>query len=192
MEAACAGSLTLAARDTYNRAAAAKLDHARIRQIRFPPRRSDRPDPAHCENSALMKIHEFQAKEILRKAGRGRAPRHCRPHARGGRGGLHHARRTDGGGQSPDSCRRPRQGNDQVQRPAARRATGQKRQAGGRSRRQPARPIAGHDPDRARWPNRAPGAGRRRLQHRPRVVPGHRRRPRRHRAGADGLQPKAA
>ncbi len=83
-----------------------------------------------------MKIHEFQAKEILREAGvavpRGIVARTADEAADAFRA----IGRADRGRQSPDSRRRPRQGDDQGQSAAARRATGRIGRRSRRGRRQ--------------------------------------------------------
>ncbi len=79
-----------------------------------------------------MKIHEFQAKEILRAAGVA-VPTASSPDTPDEAAAAFTRSADRRGGQSPDSCRRPRQGNDQIQPQAARRATGQKRREAARS-----------------------------------------------------------
>ena len=66
------------------------------------------------EAGSAMKIHEFQAKEILRKAGVAVPQGIVGARGRGGRR-VSQARWPDRGRQGTDSCRRPRQGDDQGQ-----------------------------------------------------------------------------
>ena len=136
-----------------------------------------------------MKIHEYQAKQLLREAGVAMPQQHRRHHRRRSGRRVQAARRPARRGEGPDPRRRPRQGHDQRQSAAARRAARQE---------PPTKPqtVAGNllgkklvtiqtGPE---GQDRQPRARRSRLRHRPRAVPGHRRRPRRGHAGADGLE----
>ena len=136
-----------------------------------------------------MKIHEFQAKEILRQAGvavpRGIVARTADEAAAafrelGGKLAVVKAQIHAGG---------RGKGTIKDQPVAARRAAGPKRRRGAAGR---AANLLGQalvtiqtGPEGQTVRQRA---GRRRLRHRPRAVPGHRRRPGRGRARADGLQ----
>ncbi len=135
-----------------------------------------------------MKIHEFQGKEILRQAGVAvprsivaRTPEEAAAAFKqlGGKLAVVKAQIHAGGRGKGTIKTNPQQRGVQLVK---------SRRRGREGGRRTARQAAGHDPDRPRRADRAAGAGRRRLRHRPRAVPGHRGRSRGGQAGADGLQ----
>ncbi len=97
-----------------------------------------------------MNIHEYQAKALLHRIRRADLAR--RPGAAGGRcrSCRQGASRPGLGGEEPDPCRRPRQGQVQgsLRRRQGRRADRQIGRRGHRIRQADARRHAGHDPDR--------------------------------------------
>ena len=129
--------------------------------------------------AASMKLHEFQAKQVLGRFGVA-VPTGCRVHFTRGRGrGPRATGDARHGRQGPDPRRGARQGR--------RRPGRAQRRRGPRGRRVDPRSRVGHPPDRTRGPARAAPVGRAGLRHRGRVLPRDRRRPQYAVAGHDGL-----
>ena len=137
-----------------------------------------------------MKIHEYQAKQILRDAGVA-VPRGIVAdtpqavvnayHSLGGAAAVVKAQIHAGGRGKGTIQDIPEQHGVQLVRAA---------EEAGAAASQPARPHAGHRADRPAGPSRPPRARRAGVRHRPRAVPWHRGRSGRGDAGPDRVGPR--
>ena len=119
-----------------------------------------------------MNIHEYQAKALLNEFGVPISQRRAGAEGRGRRGRRQDAARPDLGGEEPDPCRRPRQGQVQgsLRRRQGRRPHRQVGRRGQRVRQADARRDAGHGADRRARQAGQPPLHRGRLRHRQGVL----------------------